>query len=129
MNLKKGFTFIEVLISLLIITTISLIIQQTAFVMMVNSKSSISIEANRLAKSFVTEGKALCKLNQSASPWVYSDKSSLSPDFTGHKINGSTEVDIEITCTTVTTDLKKILVTITIPSLDNKIVTGEGFIN
>lgn len=128
---KKGFTFIEVIIALLIITTISLIIQQTAFVMMLKAQSSIYVEANRLAKSFVTEGKALCKLNQSRSPWVYSDDSTLSPDFKGHKINGNTNVNIRIECSNVnaSTDLKRVDVQITIPSLNNKVVTGEGFIN
>lgn len=126
---KKGFTFIEVLITLLVITTISLIVQQTAFIMMLKSQSSIMVEANRLAKSFVTEGKALCLLNPNRSPWIYSDNASLSPNFPGHKINGNTDVNVEIKCERVgSSNLKRVDVLITIPSL-NKEVTGKGFVN
>ena len=127
-NKKKGMAFVEIIIVLFIVTTICMIVQQTALLMYLRSQSNISIEANRLVKSYVIEGKALCMLNQSQSPWIYSDDSSLSPKFPAHKINGLTYVDIVISCTTVSKDLKKINVSISIPYL-NKVITGEGFIN
>lgn len=107
LNKKTGMTFIEVIMSIVILSTISIIVQYTSLVLVYKAKSILNIEINRVTKSYLTQGKALCQSNIGASPWNYT-----------HAINDNTNALITITCSLVSGGpLKEVNVTVIVSDI------------
>lgn len=116
MKKRQGFSFIDIILGVLIIMTIGLISQSTSFVMVQKSISNRNIEINKIVKSYLSQLKSECIADKTASPWNYND------NVAGERIT------VVGTCTAVgTSNLHQINVTVNVNSL-GMTKTGEAYV-